>query len=331
MNKLTSYIQFILWAMLSLSMLSCRNRTNSETGTSQHAEAAGASLRQFPSVTPPAMLQEAEEIFEYLTLHFWDQFFASQDFLSDSLHVAGVEMGELEQNFSNYIYVLENVPYKTACEGMKSLADKIESCESADTSSNIFDSFVKIADKYLFDPNSPMRNEDLYQPFAEKLSGSAHLNQAVKDRYAYVSEMCSLNKVGTKAADFRFCDRKGRSHTLYGIKADYTLLFFSNPGCASCLEIINSLKADQKVTQMIADRALSVLNIYIDEDLQGWRDYMPIYPEEWYNGFDPDLVIRTDKIYNVRAIPSLYLLDKNKTVLLKDATPEKLFAYISRI
>ena len=331
MKKLTSYIQLSLWALLSLSTLSCGNRTNSASGTSQRADAAKASVRQFPSVTPPAMLQEPEEIFEYLTLHFWDSFFASQDFLSDSLHVAGVETGELEQNFSNYIYLLENVPYKTACEGLKSLAGKIESCESADTSSNVFNSFVRIAEKYLFDPNSPMRNEDLYQPFAEMLSGSAHLDRAVKERYAYVSEMCSLNRVGTKAADFRFCDRRGRSHTLYGIKSDHTLLFFSNPGCASCLEIINSLKADPKVTRMIADRALSVLNIYIDEDLQGWRDYMPIYPEEWYNGFDPDLVIRTDRIYNVRAIPSLYLLDKNKTVLLKDATTEKLFAYISKI
>ena len=70
---------------------------------------------------------------------------------------------------------------------------------------------------------------------------------------------------------------------------------------------------------------MKVLNIYIDEDLEAWKSYMPIYPEKWYNGFDPDLVIRTDKTYNVRAIPSLYLLDADKTVLLKDTTPERLF------
>lgn len=326
MSKHTTYFIFILAASLSFAFVSCVGGRGVK-----RAETKLPAVREFPTVTPPAMLQEPDEILEYMTLHFWDAYLSSQDYLSDSLHVAGVEIGELEQSFSNYIYILENVPYKTACEGLRSLVGKIESFETADTSSIVFDSMVKIVEKYLFDPNSPMRNEDLYQPVAEMLSRSSHLDAEVRDRYAYVASMCSLNRVGTKAADFRFCDRKGRSHTLYGIRAEYTLLFFSNPGCASCLEIINSLKADEKVARMIADRTLSVLNIYIDEDLQGWRDYMPIYPEEWYNGFDPDLVIRTDKIYNVRAIPSLYLLDENKTVLLKDATPEKLFAYITRI
>ena len=70
---------------------------------------------------------------------------------------------------------------------------------------------------------------------------------------------------------------------------------------------------------------MAVLNIYIDEDLQGWRDYMPIYPEEWYNGFDPDLAIRTENLYDVRAIPSLYLLDEEKRVILKDAPENRLF------
>ena len=63
----------------------------------------------------------------------------------------------------------------------------------------------------------------------------------------------------------------------------------------------------------------------IDEDLEGWRSYMPIYPENWYNGFDPDLAIRSEKLYNVRAIPSLYLLDENKKVLFKDVPEQTLF------
>ena len=57
---------------------------------------------------------------------------------------------------------------------------------------------------------------------------------------------------------------------------------------------------------------------------------MPIYPEEWYNGFDPDSVIRTDVLYNVRAIPSLYILDKDKTVVMKDAVTEKVMSFINQ-
>jgi hypothetical protein len=58
---------------------------------------------------------------------------------------------------------------------------------------------------------------------------------------------------------------------------------------------------------------------------------MPIYPDKWYNGFDPDLVIRGESLYNVRAIPSLYLLDEDKTVLMKDAPEKKVFDYLNRL
>jgi ribonucleotide reductase alpha subunit len=83
------------------------------------------------------------------------------------------------------------------------------------------------------------------------------------------------------------------------------------------------------IASQIADGRLAVVNIYIDEDIQAWRSYMPIYPEEWYNGFDPDYVIRNSDLYNVRAIPSLYLLDAEKRVIMKDAPEERLFRYLS--
>ena len=82
------------------------------------------------------------------------------------------------------------------------------------------------------------------------------------------------------------------------------------------------------ISGLIADGTMKVLNIYIDEDLEAWRSYMPIYPENWYNGFDPDLVIRGEELYSVRAIPSLYLLDKEKRVILKDAPENKMMYYL---
>lgn len=94
------------------------------------------------------------------------------------------------------------------------------------------------------------------------------------------------------------------------------------------MNIINVLKGEPAIAEMISSGALAVVNIYIDEDIQGWRDYMPIYPEEWYNGFDPDLVIRNDNLYYVRAIPSLYLLDEEKRVILKDAPENRLFEFL---
>ncbi|MBO7320662.1 MAG: DUF5106 domain-containing protein, partial [Bacteroidales bacterium] len=50
-----------------------------------------------------------------------------------------------------------------------------------------------------------------------------------------------------------------------------------------------------------------------------WYKYMPIYPENWINCHNEDLKIRGENLYDVRAIPSLYLLDREKRVILKDA------------
>ena len=96
------------------------------------------------------------------------------------------------------------------------------------------------------------------------------------------------------------------------------------------MEIINALKNTPQITSLISSGKVAVLNIYIDEDLEAWRSYVPIYPEEWFNGFDPDFVIRTDVLYNVRAIPSLYLLDKDKNVIMKDAVTERVLDFFNR-
>jgi hypothetical protein len=95
------------------------------------------------------------------------------------------------------------------------------------------------------------------------------------------------------------------------------------------MDIINTLKSFPQLQEGIRTGKLAVLNIYIDEDLQAWKEYMPIYPTEWYNGYDPDYVIRTDVLYNVRAIPSLYLLDKDKKVIMKDTPEARLFEWLN--
>ena len=153
----------------------------------------------------------------------------------------------------------------------------------------------------------------------------------MQEKYAREARLAALNRIGTKAADFRFTDKRGRTFNLYGIDAELTLLFFSNPGCTACKDIIDVLNGDPGISGLIADGKMKVLNIYIDEDLEAWRSYMPIYPETWYNGFDPDLVIRGETLYNVRAIPSLYLLDRDKKVIMKDAPEARLFDWLSGI
>ena len=283
----------------------------------------------FPDITLPAMIQTQQDAADHYAVHFWDRMAdPERSFPSDSMLVSGVRKEDVEQKFANWLSILDLVDLKTSEKAVKTLYDKALSCEMKDSTSNVFETFEELADKYMYDPNSPMRNEEHYLHYASRLASYEAFSPEEKDRYARRAEGCALNRLGRKAADFRFADSRGRIHTLHGIEAPYTLLFFSNPGCEACLGIINMLKDEPKVSAMISDGTLAVLNIYIDEDLQAWKEYMPIYPDNWYNGFDPDFVIRNDELYSVRAIPSLYLLDKEKGVILKDAPENKLMSYL---
>ena len=283
----------------------------------------------FPDVLPPAMMEDPQDRAEYMAQNMWNSLTdPSRTYPCDSLLVSGVRRTDVEQKFANWTQVLGMSSRPVAEKSVSRLYDRALACEKKDTSSNVFEAFASLVDKYLFDPNSPLRDEDLYGAYASRLAAYEGYTEVQKEKYARDAHLCALNKVGTKAADFRFADRRGKIRTLYGVEAPYTLLFFSNPGCEACMSIINVLKEDPQISGMISSGRLKVLNIYIDEDLDAWRSYMPIYPDEWYNGFDPDFVIRNETLYNVRAIPSLYLLDSDKTVLLKDAPENRMFEYL---
>ena len=82
------------------------------------------------------------------------------------------------------------------------------------------------------------------------------------------------------------------------------------------------MAASPEISALIAGGRLKVADIYIDEEIDLWKEKKDAYPKEWINGYDPSFTIRTDRLYAVRAVPSLYLLDEKKNVLLKDALPE---------
>lgn len=314
--------RIILLILLNVSVVGCGQRKKAE----QFA------ALPFPEVTPPGMMSDNKDIAEYLAMHYWDRI-ADPDraYPSDSSLVSGVHKEDVEQKFADWNAILDMVSFKYSEKAITALYEKAAACERKDSSSNVFETFSSLVYKYFYDPNSPVRNEDRYHVFVKRLAGFEGLEPEMRKKYEYEARMTSLNRTGTIASDFRFADRNGRFRTLHGIDAPMTLLFFSNPGCDACMEIIKVLKGHEAISAMVKTGNLAVVNIYIDEDIQAWREYMPIYPEEWYNGFDPDMIIRNENLYDVRAIPSLYLLDKEKRVILKDAPENYVFnALLSR-
>lgn len=285
----------------------------------------------FPDVQLPSMISGQQEALEYMASNYWNGITdpSRPSYPSDSVLVSGVRKSDVEQKFADWTSIMEHAGPGVWSKAVGNLYDKALACEAKDTSSQLFETFAALFQKYYYNPNSPLRNEDVYYHFVSRYASYDGLSDVEKGKYEREARLCSLNSVRTKATDFRFADRMGSVRRLYDIDAELTLLFFSNPGCEACMNIINVLRDDPVISSMVASGRLAVVNVYIDEDIQAWRSYMPVYPEEWYNGFDPDMVLRNNEIYHVRAIPSLYLLDSQKKVIMKDAPEERLFSYLN--
>ena len=284
----------------------------------------------FPDVQLPSMISGQQEALEYMAVNYWNGMTdPSRSYPSDSVLVSGVRRVDVEQKFADWTSIMEHAGQRIWSKAVGNLYGRAFACEKKDSSSQVFETFADLFQKYYYNPNSPMRNEDVYYHFVSRYASYEGLSDVLKGKYEREARLCALNSIGTKAADFRFTDRRGNTRNLYDIKAEQTLLFFSNPGCEACMNIINVLREDPVISSMVASGRLAVVNIYIDEDIQTWRSYMPVYPEEWYNGFDPDMILRSNEIYAIRAIPSLYLLDSEKRVIMKDAPEERLFRYLS--
>lgn len=287
--------------------------------------------REFPLVQVPSMLEDDQKL-DFMLDHFWDNFLDSSKLVScDSTLINGVKPGDVEQAFANYTMLMEQVPLQQAQHCMRAIALKLNDCRASGIQANVFKGFGSIIERYLYDPNSPVRDEDLYTPYALVMSESPYVTSSRRQVYAYEAEVSARNARDTKASDFAFSDNRGKKYSLYGVSAEYTILFFSNPGCTACKEIIRTLSTTPAVDDLIMTGDLAVVNVYIDEDLKEWYEYMPVYPPSWYNGYDHNHIIRDEELYNVRAIPSLYLLDSDKKVVLKDVTPERLMATLQNI
>ena len=132
--------------------------------------------------------------------------------------------------------------------------------------------------------------------------------------------MRSQNRIGRPANDFRYTTADGATRRMYDIRAEYLLLFINNPGCNMCKTVREAISASPMLNELIERGKLKVLALFPDEDLTEWRNYRDHIPASWINAYDAGCLVRENGTYDLTAIPSLYLLDSDKRVLVKDST-----------
>lgn len=300
---------------------------------------------EFPSVKVPGMITSQEDAVKYVVKNYWRQFLDSDrlsgvkdlsnevDSASRKIYVLGIDTNKFEQAFTDYsvaLAMLGQIDYKSTCSGIRQLFQTADSIALAGDSTFLF-KLMTLSEKYFYDPNSPYLNEEVYIPVLEGVLSSKAVGELDKMQYEYQLRIAQLNRKGTPAGDFKYEKADGSKGSLYGIKGEYTIVFFNNPDCPSCVEIRETLKSVPVIEQMTDSGKLKVLAIYIDEQVELWRNNKSKYPSNWIYAYDHTLTLRDNTLYGLRAIPSLYLLDKDKKVLLKDAGVQAVMGYFANL
>lgn len=269
----------------------------------------------FESVSIPNLITDPQSRAEYAVEHYWDKFN-----FSDTAYIHYPDV--TEQALSNYIYFMVSVPKEKAVSAIRGMLKK------AEVEKVMYTYFTDMYEKYLYDPNAPMRNEELYIPVLQAMTETSLLDDDSKVRPAHLLEVALRNRLGEAAIDFAYEPANGKTGRLYGLKSDYIILYFYNPDCENCREVTRNMKQSQVINGLISAGNLKVLAVYPDEDKQAWLNHIPEMPGTWIVGHDSGSILKNEEIYDLKAIPCLYLLDKNKTVLLKDAVFEQVEAYL---
>ena len=304
-----------LLALCFLLLCACKSGNASSQSKSETPQ---DTIKSFTLPTIPPMLTAPEQRADFLVKHYWDNVnFADTNYI----HHPEVT----EQAWADYCDLLNHVPLETAHEAMRKMIDR------SNADKKVFAYFTDLADKYLYDPNSPMRNEEYYIPVLEAMIASPILDETEKIRPQARLQLAQKNRIGTKALNFTYTLASGAQGNLYQLKADYILLFINNPGCHACTETIEGLKNAPFINQLLKEKKLILLSVYPDEELDEWRKHLSEFPKEWINGYDKKFAIKEQQLYDLKAIPTLYLLNKEKTVLLKDATAQAIEEYLTNV
>ena len=255
-----------------------------------------------PDVPDSLTLPEARAA--YVVSHFWDK----MDFADTAL---SLDTAFMEQSFANFASVLPLADSASVATGV----DRLMS--GAEAVAGVRDFVAYIAEHYLYDPASPMYNEDSYIYFLRRDLASPTLSDAEKVRPAELLKGALKNRPGMTAANFSLITRDGRTadlHSLVAANPGTTVLIFYDPDCDTCHSVI------ERLSKATFTDGTQIIAVDAEGDRAQWDDTKASMPAGWTVAYATTPVL-DEELYLLPAMPTIYILDRDSRVLIKDADP----------
>ena len=315
----SAIINILLLSLLAASCSGGKQQGKAEA-EQQPTEATKTVPAAFPFPDVPTVLVTPEERRGYLLSHYWDRFPFADTAMVNNREVA-------EQGLADYLSLLsdETVGEALAVESMDRFCTGLEAHTQARTV------FMERVEHYLYHPESPFYHEGLYRLYLERMLKSNHLDEARKSTLRFGLRLVNRNRVGEQAESFTYFLPDGSRRTLSGtpIRGDRLLLVFYDPECHNCHAVLEGMMKDNLLKEQVAAGKVTVLAIYTEGDEEAWKRALPEMPGDWTIGTDRR-AIQEHALYDLKAMPTLYLLNQKREVVLKDAPYDRIRQWLAR-
>ena len=176
---------------------------------------------------------------------------------------------------------------------------------------------------------TPFYNEPIYLAM---LNNALKYNSLDKDHRVKCEteyKLHTLNMEGTTINNFKVQWADGTRGTLHDVEAEYLLVYFQNPECPECTMIRGFLAENEELNQAIASGRLKVVTIYFEDDEELWKRYITNEAKaEYLHGWDYSGEIDKNTLFDLRAIPYMFLVDKDKKIIKKDLLYNEVSDYL---
>ncbi len=263
-------------------------------------------VRELPLPQVPDSLRRPVDRADFIIAHFWDKMdFSNPEMTNDSTFI--------EQNFVNYINLFSHADENKLPESVSSFLQASEASPSA--THLIYD----LADKYFYYTDSPFRSDKYHVLFLKNAINSKVLTEAERSRANYRLENALKNIPGSKFPEFKVIMRKGEEADIMKcLKNENNLIIFYDPDCSHCMETIDKIKKLSTIREMP-----HVIAIDVTEDKQLWNETKDALPNEWDVTFALDPIEDND-LFIFEEMPTLFLVDGNGIILLKNTSIEEI-------
>ncbi len=166
---------------------------------------------------------------------------------------------------------------------------------------------------------SPYFTEEIYIEMLRNALSYDKIEQKRVNYYKQLLEIHTKNLPGTQVPNFSILWSDSTKSSLYDIESEFILLYFQNPDCPTCTEVREKLAVNEEVNKAIESGKLKVVTVYFEDDRALWERYLRTKANPKYlHGWDYTNEINSKNLYDLRIIPYMFLLDKDKKVLKKD-------------